>query len=322
MENKIIFHQNIDDDPTDFTRLQDFAESSLDHVVLDGISDRTKYTGFGVVKSAVTQITVDPGRLYSAGKVYASASTAWSKDFITQLPVAGKKIAAVVTWGSESDTDVRPRQFLINAETRQAEPQAVPLVHSRVANLNVVIGTEAPDPSAPLVDVGYTIIALVVLTSSVIPELGVTSRYAQITLGTEWGRTLINPDLWADTWAAGVEDGESVMNDSVRFPNEETAIHGLGGFTILIVRPGTKPAKFKWGWIGEKLHDWFGVLWGAHDSERTDLLQPDYVIHNDASVEQLYLDIDAAVRHWEENGRSSGTTEVQYGLATLALSRI
>ncbi|MGX9944863.1 hypothetical protein ACTG4Q_20575 [Bradyrhizobium denitrificans] len=164
MENKIIFHANIDDDPTDFTRLQDFAEASLDHVVLDGISDRTKYTGFGTTKSAVTQISVAPGRLYSAGKVYASSSTAWSKDFITQLPVAGKKIAAVVTWGQESDTDVRPRQFLINAETRQAEPQAVPLVHSRVANLNVQIGQEAPDPVAPLVDAGYTTIALVVLT--------------------------------------------------------------------------------------------------------------------------------------------------------------
>lgn len=164
MENKIIFHANIDDDPTDFTRLQDFAEASLDHVVLDGISDLTKYTGFGVTKSAVTQISVAPGRLYSAGKVYSSGSTAWSKDFITQLPVAGKKIACIVSWGSESDTDVRPRQFLINAETRQAEPQAVPLVHARVANLNVVIGNEAPDPVAPLVDVGYTVIAQVVLT--------------------------------------------------------------------------------------------------------------------------------------------------------------
>jgi len=112
----------------------------------------------------VTQISVDAGRLYSAGKVYSSGTTAWSKDFITQLPVAGKKIVAVVTWGSEADTDVRPRQFLVNAETRQAEPQAVPLVHARVANLNVVIGTEAPDPTAPLVDVGYTIIALVTLS--------------------------------------------------------------------------------------------------------------------------------------------------------------
>ena len=175
MENKIIFHANIDDDPADFTRLQDFTETSLDHVVLDGISDRTKYTGFGVTKSAVTQISVSTGRLYSAGKVYSSAATAWAKDFITQLPVAGKKIAAVVTWGSESDTDVRPRQFLINAETRQAEPQAVPLVHSRVANLNVVIGTEAPDPTAPLVDAGYTVIALVVLTPTGVDTITMVS---------------------------------------------------------------------------------------------------------------------------------------------------
>jgi hypothetical protein len=166
VENKIIFHPNIDDDPTDFTRLQDFAEASLDHVVHDAVTDRAKYTGFGVTKSAVTQISVDTGRLYSAGKVYSSAATAWSKDFITQLPVAGKKIAVVVTWGSESDTDVRPRQFLINAETRQAEPQAVPMVHSRIANLNVVIGQEAPDPTAPLVDAGYTVIALVTLTAT------------------------------------------------------------------------------------------------------------------------------------------------------------
>jgi len=43
VENKIIFHANIDDDPTDFTRLQDFAELSLDHVVADAITDRAKY---------------------------------------------------------------------------------------------------------------------------------------------------------------------------------------------------------------------------------------------------------------------------------------
>ncbi|WFU52335.1 hypothetical protein QA639_21755 [Bradyrhizobium pachyrhizi] len=160
------------------------------------------------------------------------------------------------------------------------------------------------------------------LKESVIPELGVTSRYAQITIGTEWGRQLISQDLWANTWARGIADGESVMNDSVRFPNEAEAIRKLGGVVIMIKRPGTKPAKFKWGWIGRKLYDWFGVLWGAHSSERTDLLQPDYVIHNDSSVEQLYLDIDTAIRDWEEKGRSAHTKKVQFGLATLAMSRI
>ena len=82
-----------------------------------------------MTKSAVTQISVRAWSPLFGRQGLRSGSTAWSKDFITQLPVAGKKMAAVVTWGSESDTDVRPRQFLVNAETRQAEPQAVPLVH-------------------------------------------------------------------------------------------------------------------------------------------------------------------------------------------------
>ncbi|MCB1466648.1 MAG: hypothetical protein KDK08_05795 [Rhizobiaceae bacterium] len=166
MEKKIIFYNNIDDDPSDFTSMQDFAEAALDHVVADGITTQTRYSGFAVAKSAPTQITVATGRLYSAGKVYASGDSAWSKEFINALPVAGKRIAAVVTWGTEADSDVRSRQFLINAETRQAEPRPVALVHARIANIDVQLGQEAPDPVAPIVASGYTVVAWVVLSTT------------------------------------------------------------------------------------------------------------------------------------------------------------
>jgi hypothetical protein len=136
------------------------------------------------------------------------------------------------------------------------------------------------------------------LKESLIPELGVTSRYAQITIGTEWGRELINPDLWANTWARGVGPNDNVMNDSVRFPNEEAAIRSLKGFTILIKRPGTRPAKFKWGKFGEFLFDKLGLYWGVHDSERTDRLNPDFIIHNDGDVQAMYDDLDEAVAAW------------------------
>lgn len=132
------------------------------------------------------------------------------------------------------------------------------------------------------------------LKESVVPCLGVTSRYAQITIGTEWGRELIGQDLWSNTWAAGVKDGESVMNDSVRFPNEAAAIRGLGGVVIMIKRPGTRPAKFK-NQLGEFLFDKFGIMWGVHPSERIDLIKPDFIIHNDADVETLYSDLDNAM---------------------------
>jgi hypothetical protein len=133
----------------------------------------------------------------------------------------------------------------------------------------------------------------------VIPCLGVTSRYAQITIGTEWGREMINQNLWANTWAAGVKDGESVMNDSVRFPNEAAAIRQLGGFVIMIKRPGTKPAKFK-NKLGEFLYSKFGIMWGVHPSERIDLIKPDFIIHNDADVETMYRDLDAAMAKYFE----------------------
>jgi hypothetical protein len=133
------------------------------------------------------------------------------------------------------------------------------------------------------------------LKEQVIPCLGVTSRYAQITIGTEWGRELISQDLWANTWERSIADGEWVMNDSVRFPNEAAAIRRRGGVVIMIKRPGTSPAKFKWGKIGEFLFEKFGLMWGVHDSERIDRIKPDFIIHNDSSVEQLFADLDTAM---------------------------
>jgi hypothetical protein len=128
------------------------------------------------------------------------------------------------------------------------------------------------------------------LKEQIIPCLGKTSRHAQITLGTEWGRELISDSLWARLWAH--EAVGKVMNDSVRFPNEEAAIQGaLGGFTIMVERPGTHPIAFR-GWWGKLLYRWFGCYWGVHPSERVDLLNPDYVIVNDGTLGELYKQID------------------------------
>jgi len=140
------------------------------------------------------------------------------------------------------------------------------------------------------------------LKESVIPELGVTSRYAQITIGTEWGRELISPDLWAKTWSRGIgPDSAPVMNDSVRFPNEESVIQNdLAGFTIMINRPGTAPAKFNGGARMSKVNRWlydrFGYMGGVHGSERIDLLKPTYVVNNSGSIEGLHMAIDMIMK--------------------------
>lgn len=72
---------------------------------------------------------------------------------------------------------------------------------------------------------------------------GRTPRHAMQTLGSEWGRALIGPDLWIDlarreivqTMALGV----SVVVDDVRFENEAAMIRALGGMVLGLSRPGT-----------------------------------------------------------------------------------
>lgn len=65
---------------------------------------------------------------------------------------------------------------------------------------------------------------------------GRTPTHAQQTLGTEWGRALISPDLWLMIWidraAQVVARGGIVINESVRFDNEARAVRSLGGLVV------------------------------------------------------------------------------------------
>jgi len=68
---------------------------------------------------------------------------------------------------------------------------------------------------------------------------GRTPTEAMQTLGTEWGRQMIHPDLWANLWRYRAEAvmaaGRAVLNDSVRFDNERTHIHALGGVVVRLI---------------------------------------------------------------------------------------
>jgi hypothetical protein len=163
MERRVIFRDGMDNDPADYENLQDFAQGSLDHIVADGITPERKYAGFKAVASGVTNLTVQPGRFYSGGKVY-SRDTVFEKDFTSSLPVATKKIVSLVVFASEVDTDTRPREILINEETGASEPQVVAMERARVANVNTVAGEANADPLPPIVDAGVIVIATILLT--------------------------------------------------------------------------------------------------------------------------------------------------------------
>jgi hypothetical protein len=73
---------------------------------------------------------------------------------------------------------------------------------------------------------------------------GKTVRHAMQTLGTEWGRNLIGPDVWI---RAAERECQRILStgvrgvtiDDARFDNEARLVHELGGLVIELDRPGS-----------------------------------------------------------------------------------
>lgn len=100
---------------------------------------------------------------------------------------------------------------------------------------------------------------------------GATPRHAMQTIGTEWGRMLIHPDLWVRAWERRASTGGLVVADDCRFLNEAAAVRRLGGAVIQIFRTGQEA--------------------NAHASEHQGI-KPDHIIVNDADVPALLGKVD------------------------------
>jgi cytidylate kinase len=127
--------------------------------------------------------------------------------------------------------------------------------------------------------------------------LGITARRFMIDLGTKFGRKALHPDFWVKLWAARVERFEKVVVDDMRFVNELIEANELDAITILIKRPGARPAAFRWKRLGPWLYDHFGIWWGVHVSERIDRLEKrvDVVIVNDGTLLELQTKLVLAI---------------------------
>jgi hypothetical protein len=72
------------------------------------------------------------------------------------------------------------------------------------------------------------------------PLLGVSMRHLLQTLGTDWGRKLIHPDVWVIAAARRIEDqlsqGRHLVIEDVRFENEAAFIRERGGLVVHIRR--------------------------------------------------------------------------------------
>jgi len=165
MESTVIFRDRQELQSADLNNAQDFARASLDHIVKDAVDGGRAYTGFTASKTAASEITLSAGRLYAGGQVYGRDETVVI-DVFNSLPLVTKKRVAIVAYGQAVDTDVQPRDFLIDAQLGTTEPQSVAMENHRRAELSAVAGTESPDPAYPPTDANVTVICYALLDTS------------------------------------------------------------------------------------------------------------------------------------------------------------
>ena len=79
------------------------------------------------------------------------------------------------------------------------------------------------------------------LKEAPIPALaGASYRKLAQTLGTEWGRNLIDPTLWTliAMHRSDTSDADYILIDDVRFDSELRGIHDRGGIVVNLTRSG------------------------------------------------------------------------------------
>lgn len=115
------------------------------------------------------------------------------------------------------------------------------------------------------------------LKEVIIPEIGVTSRHLQITLGTEWGRDQVRQDLWVHLVKRSaerlMERGLNVVIDDMRFQNEFDMTQEIFGHPVRIENSRVTYA-------------------GSHRSEGALDKVNMRVLKNDGTIADLHLAVD------------------------------
>lgn len=172
MERQVIHRDRQELNQNDLNNAQTWTDEAQQHLITDAVTSEKQYVGLTVTSRSATEVDVAPGRLYTGntGEVFALTQTQ-TVSLFAMLPLQDSKWLSLSIYGLSEDTDIQPRDFLIDLETGQTQPEAVPMERRRVAQIHIAQGLESPTPEKPEPPTGYTLIAHVRLNPSGIQEV-------------------------------------------------------------------------------------------------------------------------------------------------------
>ncbi|MDC7784766.1 hypothetical protein PQJ75_00675 [Rhodoplanes sp. TEM] len=150
----------------DLTNLQLYARASFDDLIRDAVTGGKGFAGFEVTQQTSSDVSVAAGRFYTTGAMFFR-DTATTVQLAPMLPLVTKKKVAIVVWGISADIDTEPRDFVVDVETNETEPQVVAMHNARQVQMQAIAGIEAPDPQPPTnLDANVLPVAYVTLSST------------------------------------------------------------------------------------------------------------------------------------------------------------
>lgn len=172
MEKLVIYRDRQELQAADLNNTQSWGDEAHRHLVTDAITPERQHIGLTVSARSATELDVAPGRLYDgpSGTVYA-LDTAQVQSVFAMLPLQDFKWLAVSVFGQEEDLDIQPRDYLVDLQTRNVEPEAVAVQRRRVAVVHIAQGLESPTPERPEPPTGYTLLAHVRLSPTGVQEV-------------------------------------------------------------------------------------------------------------------------------------------------------
>ena len=170
---QVLFRDRQELQAGDLNDTQDFARQTFDNLISDTLTPLRRYAGLPVNAVSSTEIEIQGGRYYDTGKAY-SKETTQKRDLFNDLAVSTKRYVSVIVFGSTIETNVEPRDFLVNLDDGTTEPQNVPLTQWRQAQIDFVSGTESANPVPPAIPSDAIRVADVLLDTTKIVSINAT----------------------------------------------------------------------------------------------------------------------------------------------------